>query len=93
LASLSSESRNACAPWKAVSTGIRKVQPLQAFNVSLSDREEMRDEASGVPVGAGSARGVLRVFITVSGYCQHSKYQWTYKLKDLPSAPAYVENR
>jgi hypothetical protein len=58
-------------PWKAASIGIRKVHPLQALKVSLSDREEMRDEASGVPVGAGSARGVLRVFITVSGYHQH----------------------
>jgi len=73
--------------------GMRKVHPLQVFRVSLSDREEMRDEASGVPVGAGSARGVFRVFITVSGYHQHSKYQWTYKLKDLPLAPTYVENR
>jgi hypothetical protein len=58
-----------------VSIGIRKVHPLQALKVSLREREEMRDEARGVPVGAGSARGVLRVFITVSGYHQHSKYQ------------------
>ena len=73
--------------------GIRKVQPLQAFRVSLSEREEMRDEASGVPVGAGSARGVFRVFITVSGYHQQLKYQWTYKLEDLPLAPHSHEIR
>jgi hypothetical protein len=74
LASLSSESRNGCTPWKAASIGIRKVHPLQVSKVSLREREEMRDEASGVPFGAGSARGVLRVFITVSGYHQHAKY-------------------
>ena len=64
-------SRNDCIPVNAVSIGIRKVQPLQSFNVSLSDREEMRDAARGVPVGAGSASGVLRVFIIVSGCHQH----------------------
>jgi hypothetical protein len=75
LASLSSESRRDCIPANAASIGIRKVHPLQVFRVSLSEREEMRDEARGVPVGAGSARGVLRVFITVSGYFQHLRYQ------------------
>ena len=64
-------SRNDCIPVNAVSTGIRKVQPLQSFRVSLSEREEMRDAARGVPVGAGSASGVLRVFITVSGCYEH----------------------
>jgi hypothetical protein len=86
LDSLSSESRYDCAPWNAASIGTRKVHPLQAFRVSLSEREEMRDDASGVPAGAGSARGVLRVFITVPGYHQHLEYQWTYQLKNLLSA-------
>ena len=64
-------SRNDCIPVNAVSIGIRKVQPLQSFRVSLSDREDISDAARGVPVGAGSARGVLRVFINVSGCYEH----------------------
>jgi hypothetical protein len=34
----------------------------------LSDTDEMRAAVLGVPVGAGSARGVSRVLISVSGY-------------------------
>jgi len=93
LASLSSESKYDCTPWNAASIGIRKVHPLQVLRVSLKEREEMRDEVRGVPFGAGSARGVLRVFIKVSGYHQHSKYQSMYKLKNLPSAPTQIEIR
>jgi hypothetical protein len=40
---------------------------ILVLRVSFSHNEDMRAEARGVPVGAGSAKGVLRVFITVSG--------------------------
>jgi hypothetical protein len=57
--------------WEAVnasSMGMKKVQPRQLSRVSLSDSDEIRAAAFGVPMAAGSARGVLRVFISVSGY-------------------------
>lgn len=51
----------------ASSMGMKNVHPRQVFKVLLSDKDEMSAAAFGVPAGAGSAKGVLSVFMSVSG--------------------------